>query len=543
MRWTIKLLFALAIMSLVVIPNVQGQLSYSVTVSVQGLPPGSTTNLYVDGPVNTTIGTGDSRTFSFASTGLTHGISVDYYVPNSTGSGGTRYYDSSPSWSFSGAGNHVFTYLTQYLLTVQTAYSSIAGGGWYDAGSVVQLSMKDAEIDEGQGTRLLFTGWSGDVSGSNLTSNSILMNSPKTATAEWKPQFSLTINSDPPDLGNFQGAGWYDSGSQATISAPPNAQAKEDSRLRFGSWSGDYTGSSSTGSILMDRPKVVTAHYLAQYLVSVTYEPQTILTNYNVTSAGWYDVDSFVQLGPAPTTVSVSSVERLRFTSWIDNGMSTQNVSIGVHVDKPHKVILAYATQYYVDVQTSHGSVSGSGWYDKGSNAKITEAPDNSWPIPYTFSGWSVDPPSGNLIRTDDSWSLIVDRPYTVQASWTVDYLPLIEIAAAASAAVVLLALAVVFVQRRRVRIKGPQSRKRRICKVCNNIIPEGALFCQKCGASPDVQPTQEPTIAPVEQKVYDYIIKHEGVISMSKAASDLGLTIDRLKEITEKLKKEGRLA
>jgi hypothetical protein len=206
-------------------------------------------------------------------------------------------------------------------------------------------------------------------------------------------------------------------------------------------------------------------------------------------------------------------------------------------------VILAYATQYYVDVQTSPGSVSGSGWYDKGSNAKITEAPDNSWPIAYAFSGWSVDPPSGKLIRTDDSWSLVVDRPYTVQASWTVDYLPLIEIAAATSVAVVLLVLAVVLVQRRRLRTKGLQSRKRRICMVCNNIIPEGALFCQKCGASPDVQPTQEPTIAPVEQKVYDYIIKHEGVISVSKAASDLGLTVDQLKEITERLKKEGRLA
>jgi hypothetical protein len=403
--------------------------------------------------------------------------------------------------------------------------------------------MKDAEIDEGQGTRLLFTDWSGDASGSNLTSNPILMNSPKTVAAEWKTQFSLTINSDPADLGNFQGAGWYDSGSESTFSAPPNVQANEDSRLRFGSWSGDYVGSSSTGSILMDRPKVVTAHYLAQYLVSVTYEPQTILTNYNVTSAGWYDIDSFVQLGPAPTTVSVSSVERLRFTGWIDNGMSTQNVSIGIHVDKPHKVILAYSTQYYVDVQTSHGSVSGSGWYDKGSNAKMTAAPDNSWPVAYAFSGWSVDPPSGNLIRTDGSWSLLVDRPYTVQANWTVDYLPLIEIAGAASAVVVLLALAVVLVHRRRLRAKGLQSRKRRICKVCNNIIPEEALFCQKCGASPDSQPTQEPTIAPVEQKVYDYIIKHEGVISMSKAASDLGLTLDQLKEITDRLKKEGRLA
>ena len=46
-----------------------------------------------------------------------------------------------------------------------------------------------------------------------------------------------------------------------------------------------------------------------------------------------------------------------------------------------------------------------------------------------------------------------------------------------------------------------------------------------------------------LEDRVYEYIIKHEGVISLSKAASDLNLTVDRLKEITEKLKGEGRLS
>ena len=541
MRWTIGLLFLLSFTSLAFVP-VLGQVSYSVTVTAQGLPQGIMTKLYVDGPVNGSLGSGGSRTFSFASTGLSHVISVDYYVPN-TGSNGTRYYDDSPSWTFSGAGNHVFSYSTQYLLTVQTAYSSSNGGGWYDSGSVAQVTMKDAEVDENQGTRLIFTGWKGDVSGSNLTSNPILMNSPKTAVGGWKSQFSLTINSDPPGVENFQGAGWYDSGAQATFSTPQNVQASADSRLRFGSWSGDYNGASSTGSVVMDRPKVVTAHYVVQYLVSVTYAPQTIPSNYNVTSAGWYDVDSFVQLGPAPTTIDVSSVERLKFSNWVDNGNSTQNVSVSVFVDKPHTITLTYTTQYYLDVQTAQGAVSGSGWYDKGSTAKITELPGNSWPIAYTFSGWSIDPPTGNLIKTDDSWSLVVDRPYTVQATWMVDYSPLIEIAAAASASVAIAAAAVFLLYRRKRRSKGLLSKKGRICQTCGNLVPAGALFCQKCGKSPDAQPAQEPVLAPLEQKVYDYIIKNEGVISLSKAASDLDLTVDHLKAITEKLKKDGRLA
>jgi hypothetical protein len=161
----------------------------------------------------------------------------------------------------------------------------------------------------------------------------------------------------------------------------------------------------------------------------------------------------------------------------------------------------------------------------------------------YTFSGWGINPASGNLIKTDDSWSLVVDRPYTVQANWTVDYLPFIEIAVAASATVAILAAAVFLTRRHRRRGKDLQSRKGRICRTCGNLVPTGALFCQKCGTSPDAQPTQEPIIPPIERKVYDYIVKHEGVISMSKAATDLDLTVDQLKIITEKLKKDGRLA
>ena len=124
-----------------------------------------------------------------------------------------------------------------------------------------------------------------------------------------------------------------------------------------------------------------------------------------------------------------------------------------------------------------------------------------------------------------------------------VDYSPLIEIAAAVSATVAIVVAAVFLLYRRKRRSKGLLSKKGRICQTCGNLVPAGALFCQKCGKSPDAQPAQEPVLAPLEQKVYDYIIKNEGVISLSKAASDLDLTVDHLKAITEKLKRDGRLA
>ena len=76
-----------------------------------------------------------------------------------------------------------------------------------------------------------------------------------------------------------------------------------------------------------------------------------------------------------------------------------------------------------------------------------------------------------------------------------------------------------------------------RICKTCGNYIPLGTAFCQKC-----LTPLA-PFETSLEERVYDYILKHEGVISLSKAANELGITVEQVKEVAERLKAEGRLA
>jgi len=65
-------------------------------------------------------------------------------------------------------------------------------------------------------------------------------------------------------------------------------------------------------------------------------------------------------------------------------------------------------------------------------------------------------------------------------------------------------------------------------------------VFCQRCGAS---AVPAAPPITSQDEKVYDYIVKHDGVISLSKAAKDLGMSVEDLKATTERLKKKGRLA
>ncbi len=524
--------------------------SYTVTISIQGLPANLSTHVYVNGPVNGTLGGGQNRSFIFPTSSATNIITVDFYVPNSVGANGTRYYEKEYTWSFNASGSHIFAYTAQYYLAVETDYSTAGGQGWYDAGSAVPATLKEGEIEESEGTRHVFKGWAGNASGTTLTSNSILMDGPKKAIALWTTQFYLTVDSDPPSLGNLSGSGWYDAGSQADFSASDVVQANEDTRLRFSHWSGAYSSEIRTGSVLMDRPKAVKAQYIAQYLLSVQYDPASVTSSYNDTHAGWYDAYANVQLGPTPTIIELSSVERLRFVGWVDDGSSYPDVSITVFMDKPHKVILSYQTQYYLDVRSSYGSVSGSGWYDKGSTAKIEAvATTGTWPVSYTLSDWRVDPPTGTLAKTDDAWTLTVDRPYVIEAVWNIDYFPLIAIFGGGTVAIVAIA-AGVFVSykrglfgRSRSGLRLPRLRpaapgRTRVCSSCGNRVPHTALFCEKCGAS-----MHAPKVESADDKVYNYIVKHEGVISLSKASKDLGIPVGELKRITERLKKKGRLA
>lgn len=548
----IMLVFCLIVAGLV-IPNVGGQTTYSVSITVTGIPSTLTTNIYVDGLFNMTMSGGQTQSFTLSIASNPHAITVDpIYVPNSLGANGTRYFVQNATWSFSSPGDHVFTYVAQYDLTVQTPYSSSTGQGWYNSGAAVQLTLKDGEVDVGQGTRHVFASWTGDASGSDLISNEIFMTGPKTAVANWTTQFFLTIVSDPPNITELKGSGWYDAGSQAGFSATGTVLASGNTRLKFDHWGGDYLGQSIAGQILMDRPKTVRANYFAQYLLVVQYAPASISSQYNESHAGWYDANSNVQVGPAPSTIDLSSVERLRFTGWADNGSSFSTPSYTVVMDQPRTITLSYVTQYYVDVHSSQGSVSGSGWYDRGSTAKImiAVAPE-TWPFTYTLTGWRLDPSTGALTKSGGSWDLTVDRPYVVEAQWSLDFLPIIMIFGGGGLAIASLAVAIALAYRRGTLNRGgpvyqPSKPKRadtlaiatQVCGNCGNPVIKGAVFCEKCGAP--MEPTRVPSL---DDKVYDYVVKHEGVISLSTASADLGISGEELKEITERLKKQGRLA
>jgi hypothetical protein len=80
---------------------------------------------------------------------------------------------------------------TQYLVTVQSQYGTATGGGWYDAGSSVQLSIQP-EVDYNNETRRIFTGWAGDISGTS-SDFTLTANRPLNVVAQWATQYQITF--------------------------------------------------------------------------------------------------------------------------------------------------------------------------------------------------------------------------------------------------------------------------------------------------------------------------------------------------------------
>ena len=157
-------------------------------------------------------------------------------------------------------------YVTQYYLTATPPYDTPSGQGWYNAGSNAYATLANGTVSGGTGIRYVFTGWSGDASGTDLKSNAITMNSAKTATANYKTQYYLGVVSS---YGTVSGMGWYDSGATAYATVTPLiVDGSTGVRYVFTNWSGNSSGTTSlTDTITMNAPKTATANYREQFWI------------------------------------------------------------------------------------------------------------------------------------------------------------------------------------------------------------------------------------------------------------------------------------
>jgi len=559
-RARIVLLAAAILVSLIALtPTTVRAQTYSVSFNVVGLPAGLKSQYYVDSVLNGTIATDETKILDFVP-GSAHTLSVDLNV---SGSNGTRYQCRDNLWSFADGGVHTFTYKTQYYLEVISLYGSPSGTDWYDEGATAQARLATNMTAGPEGTRYVFFRWEQDASGQGTVSDPIVMNRPKKAVAAWKTQYNLRISYDP--VGIFSPSSlWFEAGFVAEFAAPEGTNGT-DARQVFLQWIGDYSGTSARGSLKMDAPKSVTAKYKAQYKLVLNFDPPEIAQRLTMPNSTWYDAGQTATLGPVPQVITVpeSPAQRFAWFSWNVDGMIQQGTSVQVVMDRPHNVRLVYQTQYYLLVTSTLGDTTGTGWYVSGQKARygVTYSVAELF-VKHTLASWRLN--SSNVVRIlpPTETEITVDRPYVIEAQWKTDYTPL-WIFIFALATVVIVAVAVIIIVS-----KGPGSfgrlglslksrlgrRKMQVpeaargplipCQRCGAGIPSSAEHCQSCGAvQVRAQTPGAPDFERLDNRVYDYIAKRHGEISLSQASKDLRLSVDEIKLSTERLKRKGRLA
>ena len=179
------------------------------------------------------------------------------FVQWSSDASGTNYAQSDPI-TMDGPKFAVALWKTQYYLMVVSPYGTAGGEGWYDKYTYAQATVTPLIVPGGTGVRYVFTHWSGDASGTTSPSNSIYMDGPKTAVANWKVQYYLTVRTDPPGVATIPGEGWYDSSQSVQLTAPTV------SGYTFNYWDVDGTSQGSgvtTITVVMNASRTATAHY------------------------------------------------------------------------------------------------------------------------------------------------------------------------------------------------------------------------------------------------------------------------------------------
>jgi uncharacterized repeat protein (TIGR02543 family) len=113
-------------------------------------------------------------------------------------------------------------------------------------------------------TRLVFSGWS---DGANQTQRTVTLHGDMKLNASYRTQYLLTVNSV---VAGYSKSDWYNAGANVSLkvddSIPMGSMlGSMGAQYVFRGWSGDLTSNSVSVTVVMDRPKTLTANFVADY--------------------------------------------------------------------------------------------------------------------------------------------------------------------------------------------------------------------------------------------------------------------------------------
>ena len=437
------------------------QIQYQITFGQTGVGTDATgtvltvdSNTYVVStlPVSFWWDSGSSHSFAFASP-LSVNASLQYSWSSTSGLATTQ----SGSLSVSGSGSMTGNYVAQisYQITfdpgvgpdwtgtvltvdgVNYTEAELPVSFWWTLDSVHSFAFQSPLVVSPNVKQYVWTSTTGL---STSQSGSIVVTVSGSVIGYYKTQYYLTLATSPTGTDTPTGAGWYDAGTNATISTDAYVDIVPGlSRYRFNGWTTSNMTEISDPTriptnVSMDVAQTVTANYVAQYRVTVDQAGvgsdftdaivSMDLVNYTEAQLPrmyWLDNGTSHDFTfQSPLVVTVNGKQYV-WTS--TTGLSSSRVGTLV-VSGSGNLTGTYKTQFYFSSSSPHGSPTpANGWFDDGASiaAQVTSPTPGATGVQYLCIGWTGSG-SAQISGTGSSTSFTISQASSITWAWKTQY-------------------------------------------------------------------------------------------------------------------------
>ena len=250
------------------------------------------------------------------------------------------------------------------------AMGTVEGAGVYNYGATATLT---ATANEGYE----FVGWT--VNGETLTDNplTLTITSDVTVVANFKAiEHTVTVTVNDPVMGSVEGAGVYNYGASATLTAIANEGY-------------EFVGWTVNGETLLENPLSLTVTSDVTVVANFKAIEHTVTATVNDPAMGSVEGAGVYNYG-ATATLTATANEGYEFVGWTvgENTLTENPLTLTITSDVTVEATFA-AVKYNVIVlinDSTMGIVEGAGVYEYGTTATLTATPYAG----YEFVNWEV---------------------------------------------------------------------------------------------------------------------------------------------------------